>query len=131
MNKTKKNHSESIEDYLEAILLLQKDNKAVRSIDIAKHFHYSKPSVSIAMKNLQNKELITVDESGFINLTKAGKKIANDTYKKHQVISGLLINLGVSEKIALEDACHIEHDISDETFKVLKKYFKTSVNQNN
>ncbi len=130
MNKIKQNHSESIEDYLEAILLLQKTNKNVRSIDIAKHLHYSKPSVSIAMKNLQNKELITVDENGFINLTKEGKKVAADTYKKHLVISGILINLGVSEKIAMEDACHIEHDISDETFKVLKKYFKTN-NTNN
>lgn len=114
---------ESLEDYLETILVLNKSG-AVRSIDVANKMNFSKPSVSVAMKNLKSKELITIDDNGFITLTDAGSKIAERIYERHRILTKALVNLGVSEEIAKEDACRIEHDISDETFTKIKLHIQ-------
>lgn len=113
--------NESTENYLEAILILSERLPQVRSIDIANELQFKKPSVSIAMKNLRNKNLITVNEFGFIYLTDEGKKIAESIYERHKVLTDFFVSIGVSEKIAMEDACRIEHVISDESFKALKE----------
>jgi len=116
------NYDESYEDYLERILILFKELPRVRSIDIANSMSFSKPSVSIAMKKLKDKRLITISNDGSISLTESGKEIAQKVYDKHLVIFDVLKKLGVEEKIAFEDACKIEHEISDETFIKLKEY---------
>lgn len=115
---------ESGEMYLETILVLSKKPEPVRSLDIARHMGYSKPSVSRAMGLLRSEELIDVDDNGYITLTPEGKKIAKTIYERHVVISEILISLGVDKKTAEEDACRIEHVISPKTFKTLKKYHK-------
>ena len=112
---------ESAEDYLETILMLSKKLPVVRSIDIANEMGYKKSSVSIAMKNLREAEHIRVTKEGYIYLTDSGKEIAEMIYERHQIISSWLIKLGVDKKVAEEDACRIEHDISKESFNVIKK----------
>ena len=113
---------ESAEDYLEAVLMLSEKNVAVRSIDVAAQLGFSKPSVSIAMKKLRENGYVVMDASGFITLTEAGREIAERTYEKHKVISSVLIAMGVSPDVAMEDACHIEHALSPESFEAIKKY---------
>ena len=113
---------QSSEDYLETILQIQQEKGCVRSIDIAHELNFSKASVSIAMKNLREKEHITVTEEGFIYLTDSGKEIAEMVYERHEVISECLVRLGVSKEIADEDACRIEHILSDESFEAIKDY---------
>ena len=114
--------NESMENYLEAILMLSEKLPVVRSIDIANELDYKKSSVSIAMKNLREKELITVSDQGYIFLTAEGKKIAETIYERHKVISAFLMELGVSKDNATEDACRMEHVISHESFEALKKH---------
>ena len=114
--------NESAENYLETILILSQKLPVVRSVDIANELGYKKSSVSIAMKNLREKEHITVTDAGFIYLTDTGKAIADMIYERHQLLSKWLISLGVSEKTALEDACKIEHVISAESFEAFKKH---------
>lgn len=126
MNHSKHRSNESIEDYLETILALQKKLGQVRSIDIATEMNFSKPSVSVAMKNLREKGFITIDEAGHILLTDSGKKQAEDVLEKHTILTEWLISLGVNKEIAQEDACRIEHDMSDETFSMLKKHILES-----
>lgn len=113
---------ESSQDYLEAILIIQKRNGRARSIDIAAELGYSKPSVSIAMKKLRENGYITVAEDGCLELTESGLAIANIMYERHLLLSGWLMSLGVSEATALEDACRIEHDISEESFNAIKAH---------
>ena len=113
---------ESAEDYLETILILSRSIPAVRSIDIGRETGYSKPSVSVAMKNLRQKEYIVMDEDGYITMTDAGRSIAEKTYERHTVLTNLLVSLGVPEDTAAEDACKVEHVISDETFNALKEH---------
>lgn len=115
---------ESGEDYLETILILKKRNGNVRSIDIAREMDLSKPSVSRAMGILKNKEFITVDEDGAIHLTEEGSKLAKKIYERHRVLTEALMYLGVDEKTAAEDACRIEHDISEKTFTKIKKHLR-------
>ena len=115
---------ESAENYLETILILKSRNGSVRSIDIANELNFSKPSVSVAMKNLREKNHITVTKAGFIYLTDSGRAIAEMIYERHQLISSCLMKLGVSEKTAVEDACRIEHVISKESFDALKNHIK-------
>lgn len=115
---------ESAENYLETILILQEQNKTVRSIDIANHLNFSKPSVSIAMKNLRQNGYIEINSEGYISLTEKGKAIADATFDKHQTIAQLLITLGVNSEQAYEDACKIEHYISNESFTALKNHLK-------
>ena len=122
MNHLKHRSNESIEDYLETILALQKKLGQVRSIDIANEMNFSKPSVSVAMKNLREKGFITIDEAGHIVLTDSGKKQATDVLEKHTILTNWLVSLGVDKKIAQEDACRMEHDMSEETFLALKKH---------
>lgn len=112
---------ESAEDYLETILMLSKKLPVVRSIDIANEMGYKKSSVSIAMKNLREAEHIRVTKEGYIYLTDSGKEIAEMIYERHQILSSWLIKLGVDKKVAEEEACRIEHDISKESFNVIKK----------
>lgn len=115
---------ESVEDYLETILVLSKRLPVVRSIDIANELEYSKPSVSVAMKNLRGKGYITVSSEGCIVLTEEGKKLASDTYERHTLISQWLVDLGVSPETASADACRIEHDLSQESFDALKRHIR-------
>ena len=113
---------ESGEDYLEAILMIKKRNGNVRSIDIAHELSFSKPSVSVAMKNLKTSNYITVDENGFINLTEAGQEIADKIYERHTFLTNWLTSLGVDPEVAAEDACKMEHAISSESFSAIKKF---------
>lgn len=116
------NIRESAEDYLERILILQKTNGRVISVDIANSMNYSKPSISRAMKNLKNDGYINIDESGVITLTPKGMKIASRMYERHLLLTKYFMSLGVSEEIAKNDACKIEHDLSDETFEAIKRH---------
>lgn len=116
------NIHQSAEDYLETILILKERRGAVRSIDIVNEMKFSKPSISVAMKRLRENGYISMDEDGYINLLPPGEEIARNIYTRHRVLTGLLEKIGVSEKTAAEDACRIEHDISDETFEMIKKY---------
>jgi len=115
---------ESVEDYLETILRLSWSLPAVRSIDIVHDTGYIKPSVSVAMKNLRQKEYIVMDDSGYITLTETGRQLAEATYERHQVITRLFMELGVPEETAAEDACKVEHVISEETFDALKAHLE-------
>lgn len=114
--------NESSENYLETILVLSKARPVVRSVDIAEELGYKKSSVSVAMKHLRERQHITVTKEGFIYLTPSGKEIAEMIYERHQLLTDWLMRLGVDEKVASEDACRIEHDISKESFEAIKKY---------
>jgi len=111
---------ESAENYLETILMLGKKSANVRSVDIANELEYSKPSVSIAIKNLRSKGYVELDGQGGIELTESGKKIAESMYERHTLISRWLISLGVNEETALDDACKMEHSMSEATFAAIK-----------
>ena len=113
---------ESAENYLETIHMLKSQNGSVRSIDIAHELGFSKPSVSVAMKNLRENGYITVDDGGLINLTSLGQEIADRMFERHTLITRWLTALGVSPEVAAEDACKIEHVISDESFEAIKKH---------
>ena len=113
---------ESAENYLETILILHNRKGYVRSTDIATELGFSKPSVSVAMKNLRTNEYIAMDENGFISLTDKGMSIASAVYEKHTVLSRWLVSLGVDPKTAAEDACRMEHVISQESFTKLKEH---------
>lgn len=113
---------ESGEMYLETIHVLLKKNGAVRSIDISEHMGYSKPSVSRAVGLLKTGGYILVDKDGYITLTASGVQVAEKIYERHTILSSLLMALGVSEQTAAEDACRLEHAISDESFDAIKRY---------
>ena len=115
---------ESAENYLETILMLSKERPVVRAVDIANELDFKKSSVSIAMKNLREANHITVTKEGYIYLTESGQKIAETIYERHQLLSSWLTTLGVDPKVAEEDACRIEHHISDESFEALKQHCK-------
>lgn len=113
---------ESGEMYLETIFVLSQQLSAVRSIDISEHMGYSKPSVSRAIRLLNDKGLVEKDNSGYLTLTERGLKLAKRIYERHTVLSKMLMGLGVDEKTAIDDACRIEHYISDKSFEAIKKY---------
>ncbi len=113
---------ESAENYLEAILKLSLQNGQVRSIDIVNELHFSKPSISYAMKRLRENGYILMDPAGLITLTDAGRAIAERILNRHKVLSRYLIALGVEEEIAFADACRIEHVISPESFECIRKH---------
>ena len=118
------NYFESKEDYLERILMLQSEIGNVRAVDIARDMEFSKPSVSIAMKKLEDKGLVVVEaDTGYLNLTDEGREIAKKTYEKHETLTSFFKTIGVNPTTAESDACKIEHDLSDETFECLQKYF--------
>lgn len=108
------------EDYLETMLMLKKSKGIIRSVDIAEQLGVTKPSVSYATKRLRENGYIAMDKDGLITLTPSGLEIAENMYGRHQLLTEFLISIGVSEETAREDACKIEHDISDETFKAIK-----------
>ena len=112
----------SAEDYLERILILSENNDELHAIDIARSMNFSKPSVSIALKKLQEKKLIEIDDNLHIHLTETGRDIATKVYEKHTIISKALISLGVDEEIAKEDACKLEHVLSEQSFEAIKKF---------
>lgn len=112
---------ESLEDYLEAILILNQESSTVRSIDIATKLNYSKPSISVAMKKLKSKDFISISEEGYITLTDSGKSIAEKVYECHRLLTDWLVYLGVNPKVAAIDACKMEHDISPESYEAMKK----------
>lgn len=114
--------NESAENYLETILILSKSHPVVRSVDIAEELGFKKSSVSVAMKNLREKEHITVTKEGFIYLTETGLEIAEMIFERHEMLTNWLINLGVDAETASEDACRIEHVISQESFEAIKKH---------
>ena len=116
------NMQESGEMYLETILVLKNRQDVVRAIDIAEDMGFSKPSVSRALSILKEENYISVDEKGFIKLTRKGSLIAKKIYERHVVLSDMLIALGVDKKTALDDVCRIEHVISDQSFAAIKKY---------
>lgn len=120
--------NESSENYLETILMLKNKNGFVRSIDIAHELSFTKPSVSVAMKNLREDSYITIDSTGGISLTDKGRAVAERVYERHQIIAKALMNLGVSETNAYHDSCKIEHDISDESFEKIKAYLEKRKN---
>lgn len=113
---------ESAENYLETILILKQKTPYVRSIDIANELSFSKPSVSVAMKNLRANGYVEIDSEGHISLTEAGQEIAETMYERHTLLSQWLIYLGVDEQTALEDACRIEHVVSAKSFKAIKDH---------
>lgn len=117
-------NNQSLEDYLETILMLKSEKGQVRSIDIARALNFSKPSVSVAMKSLRGKGYINVDEKGLITLTDSGLKIASQVYERHEILTKLLLYIGVDEQTAIEDSCKIEHDLSEETFGKLKEFIE-------
>lgn len=115
---------ESAENYLETILILQKRNGHVRSIDIANELDFTKPSISVAMKNLRQSGLIEIDGNGYISLLEDGRKIAETIYERHTILTNWLIGMGVPSEIADEDACKIEHVISEESFLAIKRQYE-------
>ena len=123
MSYIKHRADESLEDYLETILILHKKLGQVRSIDIANEMNFTKPSVSVAMKNLREKGYITMASDGYITLTESGKERAENVLERHTILSELLIRIGVNEKTAKEDACKVEHDLSEESFEAIKRAF--------
>ena len=118
---------ESGEMYLEAILVLSRERGRVRSIDVSEYLGYSKPSVSRAVGLLKNGEYLTVDPDGSLILTDSGREIAEKIYERHTFLTDLLTRIGVSREIAAEDACRLEHAISDESFRAIKEYVSKNV----
>lgn len=113
---------ESAENYLETILMLKKEKGYVRSVDIAAHLGFAKPSVSVAMKSFREEGYITVDENGGISLTEKGLAIANRMMERHEIIARVLMILGVDEETAYEDSCKLEHDLSEKSFEKMKEF---------
>lgn len=121
---------ESLEDYLETILVLSRRLSVVRSIDVANELNFSKPSVSVAMKNLKNRGYITVSENGYLCLTDEGLKIAEGVYERHTLLTDWLVHLGVPPKVAASDACKMEHDITPESYEAMKKCILSILKKN-
>lgn len=118
------NHNESLEDYLEKILMISEEKPVVRSVDLANELGFSKPSISVAVKNMKAKGYITVSDEGYITLTEDGEKLADKVYDRHKFFREWLTGLGVDETTADEDACRIEHVITEETFNAIKRSVK-------
>ena len=113
---------ESGEMYLESIYVLLRRNPHVRAIDVGEYMGYSKPSVSRAMGLLKSGGYVSVDENGFITLLPAGQEVAEKIYERHTLLTSVLVRLGVSEEVASEDACRLEHVLSDESFEAIKRH---------
>ena len=118
---------ESGENYLEAIHMLSQKQGSVRSIDVVNHLGFSKPTVSVAVHTLERNGFLTIDQEGHLHLTDAGLEIAERIYERHKVLSSILIQLGVPSEVALEDACKLEHDLSDVSFEKIKNYFNQQI----
>ncbi len=116
--------TEAVENYLEVILMLSEQQTEVHAVDICGHLGYSRPTVSIALRGLREKGLVIVDKHNAIFLTEAGKTVAEGVYARHKVLAKVLMRLGVAEEIAYQDACKMEHDISQETFLAFQKFLQ-------
>ena len=116
---------ESAEDYLEAILIIQNQKGVAHSVDIADHLHYSKASVSVAMKKLRENGYISMEKDGTLKLLEPGREIAERIYERHQVLTDYFISIGVDEETAAKDACKVEHDLSEQTFEKMKADFRS------
>ena len=116
--------SEAIENYLETIYILSKQHSEVHAIDICSYLSYSRPTVSIVLRQMREHGLVTVNEDNHIYLTQEGLAIAEHMYERHELLTNMLIRLGVSRETALRDACKIEHDLSEETFEAIKRHMK-------
>ncbi len=114
---------ETVENYLETIFMLLKEQSTVRSIDVVRKMGYSKPTISVMMKQLRESAFIEMDESGYITLTDIGLEVAERTYERHVMLTKILIGLGVDEEIARDDACKIEHNLSKESFARIKEHY--------
>lgn len=120
------NLHQSGEMYLETIYVLSQSQPYVRSLDVAEHMNFSKPSVSRAVKLLRQGGFISVDENGYLSLTETGTSIAKKLYERHTLLTEMLVRLGVDRETAVEDACRIEHDISDRSFAAIKDHFTSN-----
>ncbi len=114
--------NESLENYLETILMLSERKPVVRSVDVANELGFTKPSVSVAVKNMKEANMITVSSEGYLNLTESGRKIAETIYERHRFFSQWLVSLGIDEGTAQADACRMEHALSPESFAAIKEY---------
>ena len=114
--------SEAIENYLETIYILSQQQNEVHAIDICSYLSYSRPTVSIVLRQMREHGLVTVNAENHIYLTEEGQRIASRVFERHEVLTAMLIKLGVSRETALRDACKIEHDLSDETFEAIKRH---------
>ena len=123
------NIHKSAEDYLEAMLMLREERGFIRSIDIAERLGVTKPSVSYATKRLRENGYITMDKSGLIDLTPSGQEIADRIYERHKLLSELFTRIGVDEKTARDDACKVEHDLSETTFAAIRRHAQTKWNK--
>ena len=118
---------ESGENYLETIYMLGEKQGSVRSIDVVNHLGFSKPTVSVAVHTLERNGFLIIGQEGHLHLTEAGLEIAERIYERHRVLSSILVHLGVPEAVALEDACKLEHDLSDISFEKIKEYFNQQI----
>lgn len=121
--------TEATENYMEAILVLEQRNGAVRSVDVANYLGFSKPTISQYMKHYVSQGLVEIGGDGHIRLTASGREIAEHIYERHQVIAAIFMALGVPEKTALEDACKVEHDLSEDTFRCMKAHYMKYIQQ--
>ncbi len=121
---------ESSEDYLEAMLMMKEQHGYIRSIDIAAELGVTKPSVSYATKRLRENGYIVMDKEGLITLTDAGMKIASQIYERHKTLTRFFMYLGVDEATAREDACKVEHDLSDATYQAMKRHAEANIRRN-
>ncbi len=121
--------TETVENYLETILMLEKELSDVHAVDLARRLGFSKPTVSVALKNYKEAGLVTVSENGHLSLTALGREIAEPIYERHNLIADFLVALGVDEEIACQDACKLEHDLSEESFKALKTHYLLKIKQ--
>jgi Mn-dependent DtxR family transcriptional regulator len=116
--------TEAVENYLETILILSQKQPDVHAIDICSYLGYSRPTVSIILKKMKDEDLVTVDSDNHIRLTDTGRDVAERIYDRHKILTDFFTFLGVNRDVAAEDACKVEHDISDETFELLRKHYK-------
>ena len=121
---------EAAENYLECILIIGKEKGRVRSIDVARRLEVTKPTVSVTVKQVRENGYVEMDEEGFLTLTSKGMEIAERIYERHVVLTDMLIALGVEEETAREDACRIEHDLSDVTFERIKEHVRRQMKKN-
>lgn len=119
----KHNNNESEEMYLETILMLHEDLERVRAIDVAKKMDLSKPTVSVALKKIRERDLITLEDDGCLALTESGRSVAEQIYERHNVLASMLISIGVDEDTAFTDACRMEHFISQKSFDCIKEHY--------
>ena len=114
--------TEAMENYLEVILVLSRQTDGLHAVDLATYFGYSRPTISIMLKQMKEMGLAAVDEENHIRLTQQGREIAEQIYERHQILCGLFVKRGVSKETAMEDACKVEHDLSEESFAAIKRY---------